>query len=88
MEFKSCSHCGKEIEGPGILFRGQSFCGDECCDEFEEELSNKGIPSLVDLDENEDDSELEGDDDLGYREDSDPDDSVDDDDFAINENDF
>lgn len=88
MDFKVCSQCGKEIEGAGVLFRENVFCGDECCDEFEEELSAKDVPSLNDLNKDGEDLLTGTDDDLGYRDDNDLDDDVDDDGFNIDEDDF
>ena len=88
MDFKSCSQCGKEIEGTGILFRDRTFCGDECCDEFEEELSAKDAPSLEDLEGEAGDQPAGGKDDLGYRDDKDQEDNFDDDDYSVNEGDF
>ena len=89
MDIKVCIQCGKEIDGSGILFRNQVFCGDACCDEFEEELSAKDAPSLEEMVGDDDDDVSDGPKDLGYRDDDDLDDDLDnDDDFNINEADF
>jgi hypothetical protein len=79
MEFKSCAKCGMEIEGKGITFRGNVFCTDECCEEFEAEFAVKGGPDEDDLDEDDFDEDFDEDDfdedddedDLGYRDDDD-----------------
>lgn len=86
MDFKQCSQCGKEVEGNGVLFRDKVFCSDECCDEFEEDVSTKDVPSMKDLEE--ENCEDESQDNLGYRGDDDLDDGLDDDDFNIQEDDF
>ena len=92
MDFKICKQCGKEIEGNGVLFRGKVFCGDECCDEYDDEFSSRDIPSLEDLNEDlkeEDESPLaDTQEDLGYRDGDDLDDDLDDDDFNISNDDF
>jgi hypothetical protein len=85
MDFKVCAQCGKEIEGVGVQFRNRVFCGDECCDEFEAEMSEDVEIPLDDLDE--DELLNRSHDDLGYREDTDLDDDFDDD-FSISAEDF
>ncbi len=92
MEFNHCVQCGTEIEGKGIQFRGQTFCGDECCEEFEAEFAASGEPGAEDLkDEVLADGDLDDDLDeggLGYREDDPSDDERPDDDFDIEPDDF
>jgi hypothetical protein len=94
MDFSVCNQCGTEIEGKGIQFRGKSFCGDECCEIFEESQPRDDGPGFYDLDEKEID-ELEDDvdeNDLGY--DKDPTEEKvrnpldEDDDFEIDPDDF
>jgi hypothetical protein len=46
-----CFHCGGAVEGDGIEHRGKVFCSDECCDEFEDELTTNGEPDPDDLDD-------------------------------------
>ena len=86
MDFNVCSQCGKEIEGKGIQFRGRSFCGDECCEEFEAEFSEGKEPQPMDLSGDDADDDL--DDGLGYRDGPVEDDDMLDDEFAINPDDF
>jgi hypothetical protein len=90
MEITQCTYCGIEIEGKGIQFRGKAFCGDECCEEFEAEFIARGEPKLDELAEDElDDVDFE-DDGLGFVEEVDvvSKEFGDDDDFAINPDDF
>jgi hypothetical protein len=69
-----CFHCGAVIDGEGIEHRGKIFCSDECCDAYEEDLTNNGGPDLDDLDEDDlDEDDYDFDDDDG-------DDNYDDDD--------
>lgn len=73
MDFSACKQCGKEIEGKGIQFRGKNFCGDECCELFEEKHVAVDEPDFKELDEEElelDDMEADASDDgLGYEND-------------------
>jgi hypothetical protein len=61
MEPKVCTYCGAEITDQGIEFRRQLFCSDECCETWEDEFLDKGVPDLVDLegDDLEDDEFLD-----------------------------
>lgn len=86
MDFSVCSQCGIEIEGKGIHFRDREFCSDECCEEFEDEFSKLGEPDLESLDEDNDEDFDE--EDLGYKEEEVEADSLLDDDYAINPEDF
>ena len=86
MEISACGQCGKEIEGKGIHFRGRSFCGDECCEEFEAEFAEGSEPAAMDLSG---DGAAEDDDEgLGYRDPPDEEDDNFDDDFDIKPDDF
>jgi hypothetical protein len=92
MEFNHCVQCGTEIDSKGIQFRGQTFCGDECCEEFEAEFAVTGEPGAADL-VNEALADAEIDDDLdeenlGYREDDPSDRERPNDDFDIESGDF
>lgn len=51
MDSKVCSQCGVELENMGVRFKDHVFCSDDCCDEFEEQLSGDDIPALEDLDD-------------------------------------
>ncbi len=96
MDFSKCKQCGIEIEGKGIQFRGQSFCGEECCEVFEEKNMVVDEPDFGALEE--EDLELESFDDEGDEEglgyDSDPTEEKrrspldEDDDFEIDPDDF
>ena len=94
MDFSVCKQCGTEIDGKGIQFRGNSFCGDECCEAFEANLIEADEPAFEELDEEGlDDLDGEADDEgLGYE--IDPTEEKkrnpldDDDDFEIDPNDF
>jgi hypothetical protein len=87
MDFNVCAQCGIEIEDKGIHYRGQVFCSDECCEEFEEEFSSSDEPDIEDLDE-EADTDFD-EDDLGYRDEVDTTkDDLLDDDFDISPEDF
>lgn len=77
-----CAQCGMDIDGTGIRHRGRLFCGDECCETYEEEFLTKGEPGLHELDDDLDedldfdedeleDEDLEDDDDIGIDEDDD-----------------
>ena len=89
MELSACVHCGNEIDSKGIHFRGKTFCSDECCEEFEAELVDKGGPEMVDLADDDFEPEDLGDE-LGYRNgEDDPEELLDDDDdFKIEPDDF
>ena len=88
MDLSVCAQCGVEIEGEGIRFRGRSFCGDECCEEFEAGVDVDEEPDPAEL-ENEDFTDDDLDEDLGYRDDAEEEfDEGDDDDFAIDPDDF
>ncbi len=91
MDFDACSQCGKKIEGQGVQFRGRVFCGDVCCDEFEEELLAKDELEMEEIDElevlDEDEFVAATSEDLGYRTESGLED-FDEDDFAIDPDDF
>ena len=86
MEFTACCQCGKEIEGKGIHFRGRSFCGDECCEEFEAEFAEGSEPDAMDL--SGDGTAEDLDDDLGYRDGPVEEEDALDDDFDIKPDDF
>ena len=87
MDFSVCYQCGIEIEGKGIHYRDRVFCCDECCEEYEDEFSKVGEPDLASLDEELDDDFDE--EDLGYQEEDELEvDSLLDDDYAINPEDF
>ena len=95
MDFSTCVRCGTEIEGKGIHFRGKTFCGDECCEEYEAEHVAKGEPGADDLtDKNVADENLEeldlGDDRLGYQDEEDAETSKfdEEDDYNIKPDDF
>lgn len=91
MDIEVCAQCGGEIESKGVRFRDRVFCSDECCDEFEEELSAQDGLEMEDLDElddlGEDDLMSDSDQDLGYRSDEDDLDDFDDD-FVVDDDDF
>ncbi len=80
MDIQTCTKCGNLVEGDGIRHRRRLFCGDECCEAFEDQFMNHGGPDVVDLKEDDDDLE---DDDLFDEdfEEEDGDDDLDDDDF-------
>jgi hypothetical protein len=87
MDSKVCSQCGAELESMGVQFKDKVFCSDECCDEFEEQLSGETIPALEELEEGEDKLLAVGDD-LGYRDEADLDDDdldADFDEFAMDD---
>lgn len=87
MDFSVCSQCGKEIEGKGIHYKDNTFCSDECCEEFEVEMTASEEPGLDELDESLDPGFSE--DDLGYQEDDDnASEKYLDDDYDINPEDF
>lgn len=94
MEIVVCAQCGVEIESKGLHFRGRVFCGDECCEEFEEQFSATNEPNGMELeDDGLDEDALDATDleaaDLGYREEDFGDsDDLSDDDFDINPEDF
>ncbi len=56
MEPLTCAHCGAGVEGEGIRHRRRLFCGDECCDQFEEGFLSHGGPDAKDLEEGDDSS--------------------------------
>lgn len=85
MDIQVCVQCGVEIDGKGVRFQDRVFCGDECCDEFEEEYSVAGVPLPEDLEDEEDELLSRTREALGYREEDDLDEDPDlefDDDFA------
>ena len=49
MEPLTCTRCGVVIEGEGIRHRRRLFCGDECCESFEDGFLNHGGPAAEDL---------------------------------------
>lgn len=93
MDFSVCYQCGIEIEGKGIPYRGCLFCSDGCCEEFTDKLATSGKLELDDLDEDLDVDDLDAVD-LDVDELDFPDDgpkkgdSLLDDDFDINPEDF
>lgn len=89
MEFNACAQCGIEIESKGIHYRSRVFCGDECCEDFESRMADKGEPKLDEL-ENDDLDPEDLDEDLGYLDGDDDDELLDDDDddFKIELEDF
>ncbi len=88
MEFTKCAQCGVEIETRGIQFRGKTFCGDECCQKFDENFADGGKPGVDDFDDGLDDEDF--DEDLGYQDEDDLESKSQDsdDDFEINPDDF
>ncbi len=49
MDILTCTHCGAAFEGEGIRHRRRLFCGDECCETFEEGFLSHGGPDEEDL---------------------------------------
>ena len=49
MEVLICDHCGTQVEGVGIQHRRRLFCGDECCEVFEDRVRDHVGPDAVDL---------------------------------------
>ncbi|RKZ10408.1 hypothetical protein DRQ50_14465 [bacterium] len=49
MEILICNHCGVLVEGTGIQHRRRLFCGDECCEKFENVIRDHVGPGPVDL---------------------------------------
>jgi hypothetical protein len=49
MDFSICAQCGVKIENKGIHFRNRVFCSDECCENFEAEFADKGMPVIDEL---------------------------------------
>lgn len=87
LDYSVCNKCGKEIEEKGIHFRGQLFCSDECCEEYEKEFQDKDEPELDKLEEDDD----SGEDNLDYQDEDDFEEEGDnllDDDFDIKPEDF
>ncbi len=91
MDITLCAQCGMEIENTGLQFRGRTFCGDECCEQFEKKFADTSEPGLAELKDEDleivDDDAEEG---VGYRGDDDDSEGqdFDDDDFAIEPDDF
>lgn len=85
MDFNVCGQCKVEIEGPGIHYRGRSFCCDECCDEFEAKVVSADEPGEKDLSA---DAADDIDDDPGYRNGEEAEDEYDEDGFEIKPEDF
>jgi len=90
MDLSLCAYCGCEIEGQGIQFQGRTFCGDECCEEFEMEAAARSVPKLDELEDDDVDVAELDDDGLGIGDDDDGvEKNLDDgDDFAIEPDDF
>lgn len=88
MEFTQCAQCGVDIETKGIQFRGKAFCGDECCQKFDEKFADGGKPGVDDFDDGLDDEDFD-EDDTEYQDEGE---AVkhrdDDDDFEIGPDDF
>ena len=49
MEILTCNQCGALVEGAGIRHRRRLFCGDECCEEFEDRIVDHVEPDAVEL---------------------------------------
>ena len=49
MEILTCDQCGTLVEGAGIRHRRRLFCGDECCEEFEDRIVDHVEPDAVEL---------------------------------------
>ncbi|MEZ4386206.1 MAG: hypothetical protein R3D98_01260 [Candidatus Krumholzibacteriia bacterium] len=62
MEPRRCDHCGEVVLDQGIRHRRRLFCGDECCEAFEDEFMRVGEPDPVDLDEEFEELDLPDDD--------------------------
>jgi len=87
MDSNVCAQCGVEIENKGIHFRKHFFCSDECCEDFDLELTSKGDPVIDDLLDDDLDAE-DIDEDLDFDEDEDEDEDPLDDDFDLDPDDF
>ena len=62
MEFTKCAQCGVDVETKGIQFRGKTFCGDGCCQKFDENFADGGKPGVDDFDDGLDDEDFDEDD--------------------------
>ena len=49
MEILICNHCGVLVQGAGIQHRRRLFCGDDCCEEFEDRIRDHIEPDVGDL---------------------------------------
>jgi len=50
MKEDQCAYCGAEINEAGVEFRGLFFCSDECCEDYEDNLTVNGEPNPDELD--------------------------------------
>jgi hypothetical protein len=48
-----CAYCGAEINEASVEFRGLFFCSDECCEDYEDNLTINGEPNPEELAANE-----------------------------------
>jgi hypothetical protein len=88
MEFTQCAQCGVDIEIKGIQFRGKAFCGDECCQKFDEKFADGVKPGVDDFDDGLDDEDFD-EDDIEYQDEGEvAKHRDDDDDFEIGPDDF
>ena len=61
MKQDQCAFCGAEINEAGVEFRGLLFCSDECCEDYEDDLTVNGEPNPDELDPDElEDMDLDG----------------------------
>jgi len=49
MDRDRCAYCGAEISEAGVEFRGLFFCSDECCEDYEDNLTVNGEPNPDEL---------------------------------------
>ncbi len=61
MKQDQCAFCGAEINEAGVEFRGLFFCSDECCEDYEDNVTVNGGPNPDELDPDDlEDMELDG----------------------------
>jgi hypothetical protein len=49
MSENQCTYCRAEIDEVSVEFRGLFFCSDECCEDYEDNLTINGEPNPEEL---------------------------------------
>ncbi len=88
-DYIECTQCGGDIEETGIQYRGKFFCSDDCCEQYEQDFLDKDEPLIDELaaDDADDDDDLGDIENIGFEDNDDEEDLLDDD-YNIKPEDF
>lgn len=70
MSMDKCAWCSGEVTDDDVRYRKRLFCSDECCDEYQDDLTTNGEPNPEELEQEFSAEDIE---DIGFADEEDED---------------